>query len=298
MERGLSVPVSGGRNTDFVRLPSWLRRPRSSGRSTGATLEALSLSTVCVEARCPNRDECWSRHTATFLVLGAVCTRNCSFCSVAPGIPVAPDAGEPGRVSGAVSRLGLSHAVITSVTRDDLPEGGAGHFASCIRAIREGNPGTAVEVLTPDFLGVAGSISAVLEASPQVFGHNLETVERLSPALRSGAEYRRSLSVLETAARYGGIPVKSGIMLGLGEEDGEIRRAMGDLRSSGVTLLTIGQYLRPSRAQAPVARFIPPAEFDGWKTAALSLGFRGVASSPFTRSSHKAAELLGEAIHG
>jgi lipoic acid synthetase len=261
-------------------------------------LESFSLATVCAEARCPNRDECWSRHTATFLVMGAVCTRNCSFCSVASGTPPALDPTEPARISGAVKQMGLLHAVITSVTRDDLPDGGAGHLASCIRAVRGGNPGTAVEVLAPDFSGNGGDIHTVLDASPAVFGHNLETVERLSPGLRSGAEYRRSLAVLATAAQYGGIPVKSGLMLGLGEEADEIRASLADLLQAGVSLLTLGQYLRPSTGQVPVARFVSPAEFDSWKKEALAMGFQGVASSPFTRSSHLAAELLAEATHG
>jgi len=261
-------------------------------------LESLSLATVCAEARCPNRDECWNRHTATFLVMGSVCTRNCSFCSVSPGNPPGLDTTEPVRVSDAVNQLGLTHAVITSVTRDDLADGGAGHLASCIRAVRAGNPGTAVEVLVPDFGGNAADIRTVLGANPAVFGHNLETVERLSPAYRSGAEYRRSVDVLESASRYGGIPVKSGLMLGLGEEADEIRAALADLLEAGVSLLTLGQYLRPSPVQVPVARFVRPEEFEAWKKEALAMGFRGVASSPFTRSSYHAAELMKEADCG
>ena len=194
--------------------------------------------------------------------------------------------------------MGLRHAVITSVTRDDLEDGGAEHFSACIRAVQAGNPGVAVEVLVPDFWGKAAHIQTVLDAGPAVFGHNMETVERLSPKLRSGAQYGRSLNVLGTAVRNSSIPVKSGIMLGLGEEDSEIRRTMNDMLANGVSLLTIGQYLRPSAGQVAVERFVPPVEFEGWRNEALALGFRGVASSPFTRSSHKAAELLKDGCYG
>ena len=299
VECGLPVGVSGGA-FPAPRLAPWLRRPRPSGAGgleTASSLASLRLNTVCREARCPNRDECWDNHTAAFLMLGIVCTRNCRFCAVASGKPSVPDPEEPSRIADAVKRMSLSHAVITSVTRDDLADGGAGQFADCIREVRTRNPGVTVEVLTPDFQGSRKSIQTVLEGAPQVFNHNLETVERLSPLLRPQGGYHRSLEVLSMASESPGIMVKSGLMLGLGETDAEIRSSLAGLRSSGVTLLTIGQYLQPSPAQLPVARFVPPAEFNGWKEEAMHMGFRGVASSPFTRSSHMAGKMLDEALH-
>jgi len=276
------------------RLPSWLRQSRVAGPGydrVASLVNGLGLHTVCDEARCPNRHQCWNDGVATFLILGDTCTRACRFCATATGRPLAPDRGEPGRVAEAVDSLGLSHVVITSVTRDDLPDGGAGYFAACIRAIRARRPGTSVEVLTPDFGGDDRALAAVLEAGPAVFAHNLECVRRLSPLVRPQADYERSLGVL---SRAGGLAPailrKSGLMLGLGERDDEVEEALRDLRAAGVELVTLGQYLRPSDSCLPVDRFVRPEEFTAWRERALAVGFRHVASSPFTRSSHRAAE--------
>jgi len=276
------------------RLALWLRKPLRTGESFGrvsAVLRDLSLHTVCEEARCPNRHECWTAGTATFLVLGEVCTRACRFCSTKTGRPSAPDPGEPARVAEAAASLGLAHVVVTSVTRDDLGDGGAAHFAACIRAVRARNPGASVEVLTPDFSGSDEALGTVLSAAPDVFAHNLECVRRLSGSVRPQADYDCSLGVLRRAGELApGIRRKSGLMLGLGERDDEIAEALGDLRSAGVELLTLGQYLRPAPDCLPVDRFVPPGEFDAWRDRALAMGFAHAASSPFTRSSHRAAE--------
>ena len=252
----------------------------------------LGLHTVCEQANCPNAVECWNRRTATFLILGDRCSRDCSFCAVAHGPLNKPAADEPERVSNAVSRMGLSFAVITSVTRDDLPDGGAGHFAETIAAIRRMTPGTLVEVLVPDFKGSRWAIERVALAAPDVLGHNMETVPRLYPAVRPGADFGRSLGLLAEARRLNGrLPLKSGLMLGLGESRDEVERVLEHLLATGCTILTLGQYLQPTKSHVPVERFVTPEEFDEWREKALAMGFSGVAAAPLVRSSYHAQEL-------
>ena len=279
------------------RLPSWLKRDLPLGNGnffTQTLLEDLRLETVCENARCPNRPECWSRRTATFMILGNVCTRPCGFCSVPKGEPLHVESDEPERVAEAAVRLGLKHVVITSVTRDDLPDGGASHFAECIFAIRERLPDTAVEVLTPDFQGNAAAIDCVIAAGPEVFNHNIETVPRLYRAARGRAEYRRSLDLLERVKRTAPTMVtKAGLMLGIGETIDELFEVLADLRSIRCDVLTLGQYLAPTLKQSiPVARYVPPEEFDDLATKARLLGFKQVAAGPFVRSSYHADEMV------
>ncbi len=280
-----------------AKLPPWLRIGIATGGGRGETnalLAELKLNTVCSSARCPNLGECFHRRNATFLILGDACTRNCRFCAVphAPH-PALPDPAEPERIAEAVRRLNLQYVVITCVTRDDLPDGGAGHFVRVIEAIRDAVPAAGIEVLTSDFQGDFTALRTVLAARPNVFNHNIETVERLSAAIRGRAGYRRSLTVLREAARLadGAGPVKSGLMVGLGETDDEVTATLHDLRASGVTLLTIGQYLPPSSSHWPLARYVAPEKFIQWKNLALQLGFRAVAAAPLVRSSYRAGEL-------
>jgi lipoyl synthase len=275
-----------------ARLPPWLRKAHAVPAETRRVREALAafrLNTVCDEALCPNRVDCLSRGTATFMLLGDRCTRNCGFCAVGHGEPRPPDPGEPARVAQGARSLGLRYVVLTSVTRDDLPDGGSTHFAEAVRAVRAGVPGAGVEVLVPDFLGDGGAVDTVLESRPDVFGHNVETVARLYPAARRGAEYGRSLAVLSRAAKSGlATHVKSALMLGLGESREEIDAALDDLREAGVTIVCLGQYLRPSPRHLPVARYVPPDEFDDLKAGADAKGFAWVAAGPFVRSSYEA----------
>ena len=277
------------------RLPSWFRRPLPLGAEGGRVrdlLGRLDLHTVCEGARCPNRAACWHDSAAAFLILGEVCTRACRFCAIPHAAPPAPpDPGEPARLAEAAAAMGLRHVVVTSVTRDDLPDGGAAHFAAVVREIRARIPGATVEVLIPDFQGEVAAIDLVLAAAPDIFNHNLETVARLQPSVRPQADYGRSLFVLRHAAQAGA-RVKSGLMLGMGETEAELSATLRDLRAAGVSLLTLGQYLAPSAAHHPVARFVPPAEFDEWRAAALALGFASVAAAPHVRSSYHAEELM------
>ena len=277
------------------RLPSWFRRPLPSGTEGARVrhlLGRLGLHTVCEGARCPNRAACWHDSASAFLILGDACTRDCRFCAIPHAAhPAPPDPGEPARLAEAAAAMGLRHVVVTSVTRDDLPDGGAGHFAATLRALRARLPGASVEVLIPDFQGDAAALDIVLAEHPDILNHNLETVERLHPAVRPQADYARSLGVLRHAARAGA-RAKSGLMLGMGETDDELHAALRDLREAGVALLTLGQYLPPSPAHHPVARYVPPAEFDRWRETALALGFASVASAPHVRSSYHAEELL------
>jgi lipoic acid synthetase len=277
------------------RLPSWLKRRLPAGNEnfyTHGLLRELKLETVCENARCPNRPECYSRRTATFMVLGNVCTRPCGFCSVPRGETLDVEDDEPERVAEAAARLGLKHVVITSVTRDDLPDGGAEHFARCVAAVRA-RTGAAVEVLTPDFLGDAAAIDRVIDARPEVYNHNLETVPRLYRKVRGKADYRRSLDLLERVKqRAPDIVTKSGLMLGIGETVGELFDVLADLRDVGCDVLTLGQYLAPTLKHIPVARFVPPEEFDALAADARKLGFREVAAGPFVRSSYHAAEMV------
>ncbi|MFU8891195.1 MAG: lipoyl synthase [Anaerosomatales bacterium] len=290
--------------TKQERLPEWLRRPIATpGRATAVEglLGELRLNTVCQSAKCPNRGECYASGTATFLIMGDACTRGCRFCAVETRVPAPLDAGEPARVAEAARRMGLAHVVVTTVTRDDLPDGGAAHFVAVIEALREAVPDAAVEVLTSDFAGNTSSIDAVTDARPDVFNHNLETVPRLYPEVRPGAEYRRSLGVLarvkERCAEADAprLPTKSGLMLGLGETPEEVVAVMRDLRGAGCDLLTLGQYLRPSPAHLPVAEFVEPAVFEELARDARALGFSAVASAPFVRSSYHAKELADRA---
>jgi lipoic acid synthetase len=276
------------------RKPEWLKRrlPAEGDFSQVRQLiESGRLHTVCQEARCPNIWECFSHRTATFLILGDRCTRNCRFCSVASGKPDPPDPGEPRRVAEAVARMGLRYAVITSVTRDDLPDGGAAHFAATIEAIRASIPGAQIEVLIPDFQGDRASLATVLRARPDVLNHNIETVPRLYAQVRPQADYRRSLELLRRARDFDpAIPTKSGLMLGLGERPDELRQTLTELRAAGCRILTLGQYLQPSAAHLPVEAYITPDEFADWREKALALGFAEVASGPFVRSSYHAQE--------
>lgn len=242
---------------------------------------------MCQEARCPNIGECFEDKTATFLILGDVCTRNCRFCAVAPGRPAPPDPDEAQRVAQAVAAMSLQYVVITSVTRDDLPDGGAGLFARAIAAIRDASPGTRIEVLIPDFQGRQESLETVMAARPSILSHNVETVPRLYPRVRPGAYYERSLELLGRAAE-GGMKAKSGLMLGLGEDEAEVLQALSDLRQQGCRILTLGQYLRPSPSHLPVERFYTPEEFQSWGQAARTMGFLHVESGPLVRSSYRA----------
>ena len=278
------------------KKPDWLRKRLPSGpeyERIRSLVRKSHLHTVCQEAQCPNIWECFSSRTATFLILGDRCTRNCRFCAVAHQPSGPPDPEEPRRVAEAVDRMQLGYVVITSVTRDDLPDGGAGHFARTIREIRRRVPNAMVEVLIPDFQGSSEALETVLTAQPDVLNHNLETVPRLYDTVRPGADYHRSLQLLGNARRHDpDLPTKSGLMLGLGEKDAEIQQTLGDLRAVDCRMLTLGQYLQPSQKHLPVARFVPPEEFDHWKTVAAQMGFSEVASGPFVRSSYHARELF------
>lgn len=265
----------------------------SSFSSVHGLVGDLGLHTVCRSAKCPNMHECWGQGTATLMLLGNECTRACRFCAIPAGRPKKLDLDEPRRAADAAARMKLSHVVLTSVCRDDLPDGGAGIFADTIRAIRERLPQASIEVLTPDFQGKADQLTTVLEARPDVFNHNLETVSRLQPVIRPQASYGRSLQVLKFVSEWPNPPaVKSGLMVGLGETDEELRQSIQDLYANGCRLLTLGQYLQPTRAHRPVDRFMPPADFDTFAVYAKGLGFKGVASGPMVRSSYKADELL------
>jgi len=273
--------------------PPWLRKSLATGpefEKTRTLLRREGLTTVCHEARCPNIRECFSRKTATFMIMGNRCTRNCRFCAVANGRPDPPDRSEPERLARAARDLGLRYVVVTSVTRDDLPDGGASCFADTVQAICKTIPCALVEVLIPDFSGNRDALLSVLEAKPSVMNHNIETVERLYSDIRPGADYNRSLSLLKEAASRGET-VKTGLMLGLGETGKELEQTLRDSLNAGVRILTMGQYLQPAPDKERVSRFVPPEEFDEWKTEALHMGFTAVASGPFVRSSYNAAGL-------
>ena len=279
--------------------PDWLKVRLPSNPefwSTKALVTDLKLVTVCEEAQCPNRWECWSQRTATFMIAGEKCTRACGFCAIKTAKPDPLQADEPQRVAEATRRLALRHVVITAVARDDLPDGGAGHFKLTIQAVRAANPTTIIEVLVPDFNDCDQALQLVLDARPHIFNHNLETVERLTPLVRSRARYPRSLSVLKKALAMadGKLATKSGIMLGLGERPEEVLQALDDLRAHDVTVLTLGQYLRPSARHLPVVEFITPAQFAQYQQIALAKGFRHVASGPLVRSSYHAADFRPE----
>ena len=277
--------------------PPWLRVRLSSApayQRVRDIVEEQGLHTVCKSASCPNMGECWARGTATFMIGGNHCTRRCGFCDVITDRPDALDPIEPARVARAVEQLGLQFAVVTCVARDDLEDGGAAQMAATVRAIRRRCPGTGIEVLIADYKGDEAALRAVLDEGPDVLNHNIETVERLQRKVRPAASYERSLSVLTRAGELRpDIPTKSGLILGMGERDDEIDRTLQDLRGAGVTLLTMGQYLRPSPDHLPVDRWVPPEAFDGWAARARGLGFRQVAAGPLVRSSYHAEQLAG-----
>ena len=282
-----------------MRYPAWLKKntPKSANNLHIRRYLDKSLHTVCESALCPNRGECFAARTVTFLILGPACTRRCRFCAVTQAVPEPVDADEPQKIAAAARKLGLQYVVITSVTRDDLPDGGAAHFAAAILAVRQELPRAAVEVLTPDFQGDTAALDTVLAAKPAVFNHNIETVPRLYAAVRPQADYARSLKILSRAARSG-LPVKSGLMLGLGETAVEIKSTLRDLKDTGVSIVTLGQYLPPSKAHYPVQEFIHPDRFAEYKEyGEKELGFKAVFSGPFVRSSYRAGEILEKAAN-
>lgn len=274
--------------------PDWIRVKVSASpvfRETQEIVRAARLNTVCEEASCPNIGECWAKKHVTVMILGSICTRACRFCDVATGMPDKRDPHEPERTAEALEKLNLAHVVITSVDRDDLPDGGAAHFAETIQAIRRKSPGTTIEVLTPDFLRKPGALEIVVAAKPDVYNHNLETVPRLYPSVRPGARYYHSLNLLHRVKQLDPtIFTKSGLMVGLGEDKPELYQVMDDLRAADVDFLTLGQYLQPSPTHHPVLRFVEPAEFGDYKKMAYGKGFLMVAASPLTRSSYHAGE--------
>jgi lipoic acid synthetase len=285
---------SDGCHKVYPSKPSWIRVPFPHGKSVTAIRELKAkkqLHTVCESALCPNIAECWGAGQATFMIMGDGCTRDCLFCAVNGKLkPI--DSKEAYRVAEAVSAIGLKHAVITSVTRDDLVDGGAAFFAETIEAVHRRIPAAKVEVLVPDFQGRAEALQAVLDARPDVLNHNIETVPRLYATVRPQANYRRSLQLLSRVKEYApGLPIKSGLMLGLGESSEEVRATLKDLIDAGCRILTLGQYLQPSKAHLPVERFVPPEEFEHWRQVAIEIGFSEVASGPFVRSSYHAKEL-------
>jgi lipoic acid synthetase len=288
------IPITRlrSREPSSLRLPPWFKVEAKTGPGyldLKQTIDRLKLHTICEEARCPNRWECWNARTATFLILGDICTRRCHYCSVVTGRPQAVDQDEPIRVAEAVQALGLRHAVITSVNRDELADGGAAVFAKTIRLTRERNPGCTIEVLIPDFEGNAAALETVCRERPDVLNHNMETVPRLFPALRPQGKYQRSLELLARAHAQR-LLTKSGVIVGMGEMVDEIRTLLQDLRSVGCDVVTIGQYLQPTKEHVPVVRYYDPTEFALLKSEALAMGFTHVESSPLTRSSYHAAQ--------
>jgi lipoic acid synthetase len=281
------------KNEQKYRLPHWLKRPLPAGdnyNNTSTILDRLGLETICTNANCPNKGECWSKGTATVLILGNICTRNCKFCSVTKGTPLPPDKTEPQRIAELAKQLNLKYLVITSVTRDDLPDGGAAQFRNCLNTTRQKNKDIKFELLVPDFKNCQRQALEILsDALPFVFGHNLETIPRLYQTARSGADYQTSLKLLESAKKL--LPntlTKSAIMLGLGETDDEVEQVLKDLRAVNCNRIAIGQYLKPSKKSLDVVEYIHPEKFDYWATRAKQLGFNWVMSSPFTRSSYNA----------
>jgi len=279
---------------NLTRKPEWLQKkivPSAHGEVEGL-LKELHLNTVCQQARCPNISECFGKRQATFLILGRICTRLCSFCSVTKETPLPLDAGEPANVAEAIRRLGLAHVVITSPTRDDLPDGGAAAYAETVARIREVSPKTRVELLVPDFLGNVDALATVIGSAPDILGHNVETVPRLYH-IRSGADYLRSLQLLADAHRLDpALKTKSGVMLGLGEEEEEVFAVLADLLKTGCSYLSLGQYLAPSKQHFPVQRYVEPEVFDRFKERALAMGFAHVESGPYVRSSYHADQYV------
>lgn len=274
--------------------PEWLKVKAPAGenyKTIKNMLRGQSLHTVCESAHCPNMGECWACGTATFMILGDVCSRNCRFCAVSSGVPLPPDPEEPRKLAESIQSMGLSHAVITSVTRDDLADGGANHWAEVIRKVREANPKTTIEVLIPDFAGDAKALQIVIDAAPDVMNHNVETVPRLYPTVRPKANYEQSLWVLDESRRQG-LRTKTGIMVGLGETKEEIADVMRDLVRIGVSIMTIGQYLQPTQAHLPVVRYVHPDEFADYQQMGYAIGLKKVESAPLVRSSYHAERAL------
>ena len=279
---------------NVLKKPQWLKIRLQSNEGS-AEVERIvrehNLHTICSSGLCPNKAECWRRRTATFMILGDICTRGCRFCATKTGIPLAPDPAEPEKVAESVRLMGLRHAVVTSVTRDDLPDGGAQHWAAVVEAIRRSNDDATIELLIPDLDARADLIEIVAASKPDIIGHNIETVERLTPLVRSRAKYRTSLRTLEIISRSGAIS-KSGLMVGLGESDDEVLQTLRDLRDVGVEIVTLGQYLRPSLEHYPVAAYITPEKFEWYRLQALEMGFSYCASAPMVRSSYLADAAL------
>ena len=277
-----------------LRKPEWLKirlHRTAAYAEVRHIVESHALHTICSSGMCPNKAECWSRRTATFMILGDICTRGCRFCATRTGRPLPPDPGEPAEIAESVRLLGLRYVVVTSVTRDDLPDGGAAHWAECVRAIRKQNPDAAIELLIPDLDARPDLLDTVLASKPDIVGHNIETVERLAPQLRARAKYRTSLATLRHIAERGAV-AKSGIMVGLGESDDEVLQTLHDLRDAGVRIVTLGQYLRPTLEHYPVAAYITPEKFEWYRLQALDMGFDYCASAPMVRSSYLADEAL------
>lgn len=276
------------------RLPEYLKRPlidTEKTRTVRKILKTKCLNTVCENARCPNKNECYTKNTATFLIMGNVCTRNCRYCNIGCARPEPLDENEPKHIAEAVLALGLKYSVITSVTRDDLPDGGAGHFARCIKEIRTLTPGVKIEILTPDFKGDKSAMDIIIKAHPEVFNHNIETVERLFPTARPQAVYKRSLEVLKYVKNNSDITTKSGLMVGLGESFEEIESTLSDLKSTGCDIVTMGQYIQPSKAHLPVEKYYTLEEFEDLKKLAEKCGIKHYQIGPLVRSSYNAAEL-------
>ena len=280
---------------NVLRKPQWLKIRLQSNEGS-AEVERIvkehSLHTICSSGLCPNKAECWRRRTATFMILGDICTRGCRFCATKTGIPLAPDASEPEKLAESVRLMGLRHVVVTSVTRDDLPDGGARHWAAVVKAVRRQNPDATIELLIPDLDARADLIEIVAASKPDIIGHNIETVERLTPLVRSRAKYRTSLHTLEIISKQMGAVSKSGLMVGLGESDDEVLQTLRDLRDVGVEIVTLGQYLRPSLEHYPVAAYITPEKFEWYRLQALEMGFSYCASAPMVRSSYLADAAL------
>ena len=288
------MPKLHEEKVNVLKKPEWLKI-RLHRTAEYADVQRIvrdhSLHTICSSGLCPNKAECWSRRTATFMILGEICTRNCRFCATLSGRPLPPDPSEPAKLAESVRLMGLRHVVVTSVTRDDLPDGGAAHWAECVRAIRAENPDVTIELLIPDLDAKPDLLDTVIASGPDIIGHNIETVERLTPQVRSRARYATSLRTLELLARRGAA-TKSGLMLGLGESDDEVLQTLRDLRRAGVRIVTLGQYLRPTLEHYPVAEYITPEKFEAYRQQALAMGFDYCASAPMVRSSYRAQEAL------
>ena len=288
------MPKLHEEKVNVLKKPEWLKI-RLHRTAEYADVQRIvrdhSLHTICSSGLCPNKAECWSRRTATFMILGEICTRNCRFCATLSGRPLPPDPSEPAKLAESVRLMGLRHVVVTSVTRDDLPDGGAAHWAECVRAIRAENPDVTIELLIPDLDAKPDLLDTVIASGPDIIGHNIETVERLTPVVRSRAKYRTSLETLRCLNRQG-VVTKSGLMVGLGESDDEVLQTLHDLRDAGVRIVTLGQYLRPTLEHYPVAAYITPEKFEWYRLRALEMGFSYCASAPLVRSSYMAEEAL------